>query len=175
MLCTTELTYLSAPYQTENQQRFNQRIAKLVRDYNFPLLLPQEAREQLLLSSCLPDWQPSGALLNTVCSSENLPVFLTTCCMDSITRANLVLAVSYQGFFDPVTAFEVGYALGRRVNVVTIDNSLVEPEFSVERNELSLMASPKLCQATVSAPEADDRFPDRLIPILNRYFEPHKL
>jgi nucleoside 2-deoxyribosyltransferase len=176
MLCPTEIVYLAAPYQTAQQKTFNQRVAKLVRTYNFPLFMPEEAEEKLLDTGEVPDWQPSGHLETLTCRADNLHCFMDTCRMEIIKRSNLVLAVCHEQYFDPVTAFEVAYALGRRINVVAIQNNRqhlsVMP--SVEPS-VTLLASPALCHATVLAPERDDLFPDRLIPILNRYFEAHKL
>ncbi|MEM0951434.1 MAG: nucleoside 2-deoxyribosyltransferase [Cyanobacteria bacterium P01_H01_bin.74] len=174
MLCPTELVYLAGPYQTEVQQQFNRRVASLARSYNFPMLLPQEAKEEIRQSGCLPDWQPTEKMLETPFSEARLPEFLKACCMDSITRANLVVAIAYQNQFHPETAFEVGYAIGRRVNVLTV-NHPTETLAGVGESLFSLLSSPEICQQVVTAPDDNSAFPDRLIPLMNRFFEPHRL
>ena len=106
-------------------------------------------------------------------AEEDLDLLMTEACLDAINKANLVIAVYYGDEFDPLTAFEVGYALGRRTNVVAVQNILV-PELG-RPGTLQRLASPQFCSRIVVAPHDDERFPDRLIPILNRYFVPHKL
>jgi nucleoside 2-deoxyribosyltransferase len=186
MLCPTEVVYLAAPYHTPQQQAFNQRVARLVRAYNFPLFMPEEAEAALLNTGTIADWQPSGELANVVCNASTFLVLTDACRMEMIRRANLVLAVCYGHKFNGVTAFEVGYALGRRINVVAIQNNLPETSLSTESSSgngakkadqkaETILASPGVCHARVIAPERDDQFPDRLIPVLNRYFEAHKL
>jgi nucleoside 2-deoxyribosyltransferase len=172
MLRFTELVYLAAPFERPEERAFNERLAKLVRAYNFPLFMPQEAVEELAATGCLADWQPRPELIENGCNPD-VEQLLTEACMDALNRANLVIAVFYGEEFDPLTAFEVGYALGRRTNVVAVQNTL-EPE--LERSgSLVRLASPQVCSRVVIAPHDDERFPDRLIPILNRFFVPHKL
>lgn len=173
MLRFTELVYLAAPFERPEERAFNQRIAKLVRSYNFPLFMPEEAREELAQHGHLRDWQPSADMQLTGDPDADLDALMTEACLDSINRANLMIAVYYGEEFDPLTAFEVGYALGRRTNVVAIQNTL-EPEL-VRPGTLQRLASPQFCSRIVMAPHEDDHFPDRLIPILNRFFVPHKL
>lgn len=174
MLRLTELVYLAAPYEHPEQRAFNERLAKLVRAYNFPLFMPQEAVEELADAGCLRDWQPHPELLPDNCPpAEQIDLLMTTACTDALNRANLVISVYYGDEFDPLTAFEVGYALGRRTNVVAVQNILC-PDLSRTGTE-NRTTSPRFCSRVVVAPQEDDRFPDRLIPILNRYFVSHKL
>jgi nucleoside 2-deoxyribosyltransferase len=174
MLRFTELVYLAAPFERPEERAFNQRLAKLVRAYNFPLFMPQEAVVEIAESGgCLADWQPRPELLEQGCHEGNLDQYVMEACMDALNRANLVIAVFYGEEFDPLTAFEVGYALGRRTNVVAVQNTL-EPTL-LRSGSLSRLTSPQVCSRVVIAPHDDEYFPDRLIPILNRYFVPHKL
>lgn len=170
MIRFTELVYLAAPYALPEERRFNLRLAKLIRSYNFPLLMPQESVETLSEHQCLPDWQPRPELLQ---GEVDLDQLMAESCMDALNRANLLIAVFYGEEFDPVTAFEVGYALGRRTNVVAIQNSL-EPKL-YRSGSLSRLATPHSCSRVIIVPQEDDHFTDRLIPVLNRYFVPHKL
>ncbi len=154
MLKLTEKVYLAAPFEQAEEQAFNLCLAELVRTYNFPLFMPQEALLAL---------QAEGALKNGR---------LSEACMDVLGKANLVIAVFYGEEFDPRTAFEVGYALGRRVNVVAVQNNLYP---TLARNTCSVLRlpSPQHCSRVVVLPEDPERLPDRLIPVLNRYFIPH--
>lgn len=160
MLSFTERVYLAAPFERPEEIAFNNRLAKVMRSYNFPLFMPQEFREELRTEN------EEGV------SNEDLDEQLMEACLDIINRASLVIAVYYGEEFDPLTAFEVGYALGRRNNVVAVQNKL-EPELF--RNGSGRKSSPHICSRIVVAPHEDTTFPDRLIPILNRYFVPHKL
>ncbi|HEY9744714.1 MAG TPA: nucleoside 2-deoxyribosyltransferase [Oculatellaceae cyanobacterium] len=158
MLSFTERVYFAAPFEHPAEVAFNNRVAALVRAYNFPLFMPQEVRGELHAQGL---------------TGEELDERLMEVCMDVLSRASLVIAVFYGEEFDPLTAFEVGYALGRRTNVVAVRNTL-EPEL-FRRNGSGRHASPHICSRIVVAPHDDERFPDRLIPILNRYFVAHKL
>jgi nucleoside 2-deoxyribosyltransferase len=158
MLSFTERVYLAAPFECAEEQAFNNRLADLMRAYNFPLFMPQECRDNLILEGL---------------RGEALDERLMEACMDVINRASLVIAVYYGEEFDPLTAFEVGYALGRRTNVVAVQNTLEPALF--RNNGSGRKSSPHICSRIVVAPHDDERFPDRLIPILNRYFVPHKL
>lgn len=173
MLRFTELVYLAAPFENAEQRAFNQRLAKQVRAYNYPLFMPEEARPELAENGSLRDWQPRADMKLTGNPQEDLDLLMTEACLDAINKANLLIAVYYGEEFDPLTAFEVGYALGRRVNVVAVQNILL-PELR-RSGTLQRLASPHFCSRIVIAPHDDERFPDRLIPILNRYFTPHKL
>lgn len=173
MLRLTELVYLAAPFEHPEERAFNQRLAKLVRSYNYPLFMPEEAVEELAAHGCLRDWQPRPELADQGCHAGNLDQYLTEACMDALNRANLVIAVFYGDDFDPLTAFEVGYALGRRTNVVAIQNTL-EPSL-LRSGSLVRMTSPHVCSRVVITPHDDELFPDRLIPILNRFYVTHKL
>ena len=174
MLRLTELVYLAAPFERPEERAFNRRLAKLARDYNFPLFMPEEAVVELAERGHLRDWQPHEELIPPNCPpEEKTDILLTAACTDALNRANLVIAVYYGEEFDPLTAFEVGYALGRRTNVVAVQNTLC-PELN-RPNGQNRMTSPQFCSRIVVAPEEDERFPDRLIPILNRYFVAHKL
>ena len=173
MLSFTELVYLAAPFDTPEQRAFNQRVAKLVRSYNYPLFMPEEIRPELAEHGALEHWQPAADLTLTGNAAEDLDILYTEACLDAINRANLMIAIYYGEEFDPLTAFEVGYALGRRVNVVAVQNILV-PELA-RCGTLNRLSSPQFCSRIVVAPHDDERFPDRLIPILNRFFTPHKL
>lgn len=174
MMRLTELVYLAAPFEHPEERAFNERLAKLVRAYNFPLFMPQEAVVELAENGHLRDWQPHVELIPSNCPpNEQTDILLTAACTDSLNRANLVIAVYYGEEFDPLTAYEVGYALGRRTNVVAVQNTLcpdLHRTSSQKRN-----TSPEFCSRIVIAPAEDERFPDRLIPILNRYFVAHKL
>ena len=158
MLSFTERVYLAAPFEHPDELAFNNRLAQLVRAYNFPLFMPQECIEDLRVERV---------------NAEMLDEQLMETCIDVINRSSLVIAVYYGEEFDPLTAFEVGYALGRRINVVAVQNTL-EPALFRD-NGSSRKSSPHICSRIVVAPHDDERFPDRLIPILNRYFVPHKL
>lgn len=173
MLRFTELVYLAAPFERPDEKAFNQRLARLVRSYNYPLFMPEEARLELAEHGHLRDWHPAEDLELNGSEAENLDLLMAAACTDAIHRANLVIAVFYGDEFDPLTAFEVGYALGRRINVVAVQNKLV-PEL-LRTGTLQRLTSPQLCSRIVIAPHEDESFPDRLIPILNRYFMPHKL
>ena len=175
MLRLTELVYLAAPFAHPDERAFNERLAHLVRAYNFPLFMPQEAVEELAEFGCLQDWQPHPELIPENCPpAQKTDLLLNEACTYSLNRANLVIAVYYGEEFDPLTAFEVGYALGRRTNVVAVQNTLC-PDLHRTGNNNNRATSPEYCSRIVSAPAEDERFPDRLIPILNRYFVPHKL
>jgi nucleoside 2-deoxyribosyltransferase len=158
MLSFTERVYLAAPFEHPEELAFNNRLAELMRAYNFPLFMPQECREELIAEGF---------------EGEELDERLMDACLDIINRASLVIGVYYGEEFDPLTAFEVGYALGRRHNVVAVQNMLVPELF--RGNGSCRKSSPHICSRIVVAPHEDERFPDRLIPILNRYFVPHKL
>jgi len=159
MLKLTELVYLAAPFDRPEERAFNDDLAELVRSYNFPLLMPQEMHEEL------------AAEAGTAQGAQLDEAMLETC-MEALNRANLVIAVAYGEEFDPLTAFEVGYALGRRTNVVAIRNDLY-PELSRPGSVSCRVFSPGFCSRIVIAPHEPDRFPDRLIPILNRFFVPN--
>jgi nucleoside 2-deoxyribosyltransferase len=174
MLRLTELVYLAAPFKLPEERAFNERLAQLMRAYNFPLFMPQEAVVELAEVGHLQDWQPHPELLPPgLTPEEQTDLLLTTACTDALNRANLVVSVYYGEEFDPLTAYEVGYALGRRTNVVAIQNTLC-PDLSRPAHQ-NRVTSPQFCSRVVIAPAEDDRFPDRLIPILNRYFVSHKL
>lgn len=174
MLRFTELVYLAAPFELPEERAFNERLAKLVRAYNFPLFMPQEAMIELGQTGHLRDWQPQADLVPEDCSpGEQLDILMTAACTDALNRANLVIAVYYGEEFDSLTAYEVGYALGRRTNVVAVQNTLC-PDLSRPAHQ-SRNTSPQFCSRIVVAPPEDERFPDRLIPFLNRYFVAHKL
>lgn len=174
MLRFTELVYLAAPFERPEERAFNQRLAKLVRSYNYPLFMPEEAEVELRESGgCLADWQPRPELAQDGCHAGNFDQYMTEACMEALNRANMVIAVFYGEEFDPLTAFEVGYALGRRTNVVAVQNTL-EPTL-IRSGSLKRMTSPHVCSRVVITPNDDERFPDRLIPIINRFFVPHKL
>ena len=173
MLRFTELVYLAAPFDRPEERAFNQRLARLVRSYNYPLFMPEEAIPELAANGCLPDWKPRADFQEGNTPEETLDLLATEACMDSLNRANLVIAVFYGEEFAPLTAFEVGYALGRRTNVVAVQNTL-ETDL-LRPATMSRLASPQVCSRVVIAPHDDERFPDRLIPILNRFFVPHKL
>lgn len=174
MLRLTELVYLAAPFDHPLEREFNERLAKLVRAYNFPLFMPQEALPELEEAGHLQDWQPQPDLLpDNYSPEERLDLLMTAACTDSLNRANLVIAVYYGEEFDSLTAYEVGYALGRRTNVVAVQNTLC-PDLG-RPSQQTRGTSPQFCSRVVVAPHEDERFPDRLIPILNRYFVSHKL
>lgn len=156
MLRLTEIVYLAAPFHTPEERQFNLQVADLVRSYNFPLYLPQERPEQL------------HAEIGPQAAAEQLPAES----MDMLARANLVIAIFYGQEFDTRTAFEVGYALGRRINVVAIQNEL-DPSRCMLPDPCR-PAGPSHCARIVVTPQDPERFTDRLIPILNRYFEPHR-
>lgn len=173
MLRFTELVYLAAPFEKPEERAFNQRLAKQVRAYNYPLFMPEEIRPELAENGCLRDWQPAADMKLTGNAEEDLDLLMTEACLDALNKANLVIAVYYGEEFDPLTAFEVGYALGRRTNVVAVQNTLL-PELE-RAGTMQRLASPQFCSRIVLTPHDDESFPDRLIPILNRFFVPHKL
>jgi nucleoside 2-deoxyribosyltransferase len=174
MLRLTELVYLAAPFERPEERAFNERLATLARAYNFPMFLPQEAEVELAENGHLRDWQPHAELIPPNCPPDDqTDILLTAACTDALNRANLVIAVYYGDEFDSLTAYEVGYALGRRTNVVAVQNTLC-PDLSRPSGQ-NRKTSPDFCSRIVVAPAEDDRFPDRLIPILNRYFVAHKL
>lgn len=165
MLRFTELVYLAAPFAKPEERAFNNRLAALVREYNYPLFMPQEAIADIESGN-----SPFLDLSNEEKSTDTL---LTEVCMEAINRASLVISVFYGEEFDSLTAFEVGYALGRRTNVVAVQNQL---EASLSRQGcMARLSTPHVCSRIVITPHDDESFPDRLIPILNRYFVPHKL
>ena len=175
MLRFTELVYLAAPYEHPEERAFNERLARLMRAYNFPLFMPQEAVIELAEFGHLRDWQPSpDSVPANATPEEQTDLLLTQACGDALNRASLVVSVFYGEEFDPLTAYEVGYALGRRTNVVAVQNTLCDA-LHRPTSQPTRVTSPKFCSRVVIAPEDDDRFPDRLIPILNRYFVAHKL
>jgi nucleoside 2-deoxyribosyltransferase len=165
MLRLTELVYLAAPFVKPEERAFNDRLAQLARAYNFPMFLPQEALEEIEAGD--------SPFLDISTDDKRPDEILTEVCMEALNRANLVISVFYGDEFDTLTAFEVGYALGRRTNVVAVQNRL-EPGLSRE-GCINRLSTPQVCSRVVIAPHEDDHFPDRLIPILNRYFVPHKL
>ncbi len=173
MIRFTELVYLAAPFALPEERAFNQRLANLVRSYNYPLFMPEEIRPELAEHGCLRDWKPRADMELPGTPEADLDLLMTEACLDAINRANLMIAVYYGEEFDPLTAFEVGYALGRRTHVVAVQNTLL-PEL-VRSGTIERLASPQFCSRIVIAPHDDERFPDRLIPILNRFFVPHKL
>jgi nucleoside 2-deoxyribosyltransferase len=173
MLALTEIVFLAAPFTRPEEIAFNRRLAEVVRAYNFPLFMPQEARDELRTGE-LPEQAISvdAVLAPAVSNSTNADERLAEVCMEALHRANLVISVFYGDDFDSRTAFEVGYALGRRINVVAVQNTRISgPERS---EQCAPWSGPNLCSRVVVAPHEEERFPDRLIPILNRYFEPFK-
>jgi nucleoside 2-deoxyribosyltransferase len=165
MIRLTELVYLAAPFEKPEERAFNERLIKIARDYNFPMFLPQEAEADVAAGN-----SPFIDLSGEPKTNDEL---LTEVCMEALNRANLVIAVFYGEEFDPLTAFEVGYALGRRTNVIAVQNKL-EPGLS-RKGCLARVSTPQVCSRIVITPHDDEHFPDRLIPIMNRYFVPHKL
>lgn len=176
MLNLTEIVYLAAPFERPEERAFNVRLAELIRAYNFPLFMPQEALEEIEAETQPPVQAMAGQNGATMTAHkpkrpEAIDARLTEVCTEMLTKANLVVAVYYGEEFDPLTAFEVGYALGRRTNVVAVQNNLC-PEL-IRNGSIHRPASPVICSRIVVAPQEDERFPDRLIPILNRYFVPN--
>lgn len=147
MVKLTEVVYLAAPFSRPEERAFNEQVCELMRAYNFPVFMPQEALEE--------------------CQGEEW----LELCMERLTHANLVVAVFYGEEFDPPTGFEVGYALGRRHNVVAIQHN---HNPSLLRSAVEArMATPQLCNRVIMMPGDPERFTDRLIPVLNRFFVPH--
>jgi nucleoside 2-deoxyribosyltransferase len=174
MKILTELCYLAAPYHTPEQRAFNQRLAKLMRAYNYPLFMPQELLEALERGE-----HPFPETSYEEVQEQSPRSLLASISMDMLNRANLVVAVYHGNEFEPATAFEAGYAIARRTNVVAVCSPLsAEEETAVNCGGdtcMSRLETPHLCSQVVMAPYDDESFPDRLIPILNRYFVPHRL
>lgn len=168
-----EIVFLAAPFGSPQERDFNERLAQVVRAYNFPLFMPQEAEEEIRTGELIDGAISADAVLSPKLSKANGPdERLAEVSMEALHRANLVIAVYYGEDFDSRTAFEVGYALGRRINVVAVQNT---PLTGVEVPErCAPWSGPNLCSRIVQTPQEEERFPDRLIPILNRYFEPFK-
>jgi nucleoside 2-deoxyribosyltransferase len=171
----TELVYLAAPFEMPQERSFNDRLSRLTRAYNYPLFMPQE------LLALLEKGEDPFPDFDDHADQKTLSERFGELRMNLLNRANLVVAVYHGDEFDPLTAFEVGYALGRRTNVVAVRSEPLVCTAESAASEfpsqgcLARMATPHLCSRVVIAPYDDENFPDRLIPILNRYFVPHKL
>jgi hypothetical protein len=174
MKILTELCYLAAPYNTPEERAFNVRLAELMRAYNYPLFMPQE-----LLEAIERGEHPFPESSYEEVQEQSPRRLLASISMDMLNRANLVVAVYHGEEFDPAAAFEAGYAIGRRTNVVAVRSPLPDEPLYGGMNEpegcMARLATPHLCSRVVFAPYEEESFPDRLIPILNRYFVPHRL
>lgn len=176
MFSFTEIVYLAAPFERPEQRAFNERLADIVRTYNFPLFMPQEAQLEIQTGEPTSPFPVDAVITNTLASvqdadEETKREKLLEICTEALRRSNLVIAVAYGDEFDSLTAFEAGYALGRGINVVAVRND--------QHSDLCLSGdaarwpSLPMCARIVVTPEEHDRLIDRLIPILNRYFVPH--
>ncbi len=165
MLQFTEIVYLAAPFGTPEERAFNDRLAEQTEAYNYPLFMPQRIAEDIRNGNC--------PFLDIVQEGKTVEQILLEVCMEALNRSNLVIAVHYGEEFDPVTAFEVGFALGRRLNVIAVKNDL-NGDMN-RKGVLERFPTPHVCQRMILTPAHDEEFPDRLIPIMNRYFVPHKL
>jgi len=172
MKILTELCYLAAPYYTPEQYAFNQRLAKLMRAYNYPLFMPQELLEALERGE-----HPFPETSYEEVQEQSPRSLLASISMDMLNRANLVVAVYHGKEFEPATAFEAGYAIARRTNVIAVCSPVADESVNDSGGDtcMSRLETPHLCSRVVMAPYDDESFPDRLIPILNRYFVPHRL
>lgn len=139
-----EQVYLAGPSATPEQRAFNARILDLARAYNFPMFSPEEAARKL--------------------SGEDLRLK----CLDAMDRSHLMLAVLYGNEFDPQTAFAVGYALGRRHQVLAIHNLAAHPE--PPDPETASHALLNQVQRIITVTPEKELTTDRLIPVMNCMF-----
>ncbi len=139
-----EQVYLAAPFATAEQRAFNARILELARAYNFPMFSPEEAARSL--------------------GGEDLRLK----CLDAMDRSHLMLAVLYGNEFDPHTAFQVGYALGRRHQVLAIHHMPAH----ANSPDAETAARSLLNQVQRIIPVTPDKplTTDRLIPVMNCMF-----
>src|ERR1700739_2552467 len=98
MLYLTELVYLAAPFAHPDERAFNERLAALVREYNFPLFMPQEGLERLHGREIRAAMVSGGsfAFLEKAANEMERRApedLLPEVCMEALNRANLVLAV----------------------------------------------------------------------------------
>lgn len=139
-----ELVYLAGPYHRPEDHAFNAHLVQLARDYNFPLFVPQEEAAKL--------------------AGEDF----RHRCLDAMDRSHLMVAVLHGNVFDPHTAFEVGYALGRRHTVLAIQNLPAHAEIPSEEtvSDSLLHHAARIIQVSPDKPLTTDR----LIPIMNCLF-----
>jgi nucleoside 2-deoxyribosyltransferase len=146
-----EQIYFAAPFETDAQRAFNQRIVRLMRNYNFPTFFPQE------------HWEEGME-----------PETFHAVCLEALSQSHLVLAVSYGDVFDAQTAFEIGYAQGRRHTVICLRNNLGIENVLKDKNGNGTQPVPDLIQKScvrfISACEKDEDLLNPLISILNRYY-----
>ncbi|MBX2860422.1 MAG: hypothetical protein KTR14_04260 [Vampirovibrio sp.] len=143
----TEHLYLSAPYDTPEQQAVIERLKNLLEEYAFQVFCPQS-----LFLDAPTDPEALAAL-----EKERL---------DAVNHTKLMLTVFHGNRVHPSVAHEIELACSRYIKVLGLN---CPENLNPEGNPASDYTG-KLCTKVIDVPEDDEVLLDPLLSQINMYY-----